>query len=285
MKKDKNFLIVGLGLMGGSYALGLSKRGYHVQAIEINQLSIDFAIKNNIIENGSTFDTTMIHNADIICIALYPKATIEWINTYQKYFKTGALITDLSGVKCNVIDRIQETLRDDVEFIGSHPMAGKEVSGVKYADDTMFQQANFIITPTSKNTPEAISFLKEFAKELQFANITQLTPQKHDEMIGYVSQLTHAIAVSLMNANDNSSLVEYTGDSFRDLTRIAKINENLWSELFFMNKENLIREINDFENAMEHLKLCLKNDDVDGLKDMFIKSTIRRTHFDKHSKK
>ena len=201
--------------------------------------------------------------------------------TYQKYFKSGALITDVSSVKTGVVYPIQQNLRDDVEFISSHPMAGKEVSGVKFADDTIFHIANFIILPTEKNTKEAIDTMYQFAKILGFSNISELTVEQHDEMIGFVSHLTHAIAVSLMNTNDNTHLVEYTGDSFRDLTRIAKINENLWSEVFFLNKENLIHEIDDFINEVNHLKEKLVNDDVEGLKELFIQSTARRKLFDR----
>ncbi|MEG2799992.1 MAG: prephenate dehydrogenase [Erysipelotrichaceae bacterium] len=275
------FLIVGLGLIGGSYALGLSKKGYHVSAIDTNQLSIDYALEHHFIEKGSTFDIELIQNADIIIFGLYPNIMIDWIATYQKYFKPGIILSDVSGVKVNVIDKIQDSLRSDVEFIGSHPMAGKEVSGVKFSDEAIFKIANFIITPTSKNTKRAISFLHEFAQILEFQHITSLTPEKHDEMIGFVSQLTHVIAVSLMNTNDNTHLVEYTGDSFRDLTRIAKINENLWTELFFLNKDNLIREIEDFDRELNNLKNKLIEKDEDGLKELFIQSTIRRKLFDK----
>lgn len=281
IKKDTRFLIVGLGLIGGSYAMGLKKNGYHVDAVEINQLSIDFAIKNGIINNGSTFDINLIKNADFIISGLYPNMMVEWFSTYQKYMKSGTFLTDVSGVKCNIIHRVQETLRDDIQFLASHPMAGKEVSGVKFADDSIFHIANFIITPTEKNSDEAIAMLKEFAQILGFSNITVLTPEKHDEMIGFVSQLTHVIAVSLMNTNDNTHLVEYTGDSFRDLTRIAKINENLWSELFFLNKDNLIREIDDFVGEINNLKQKLIQNDIDGLKELFIQSTIRRKLFDR----
>lgn len=279
--KDTKFLIVGLGLLGGSYAQALSKQGYHVKAIEINQLSIDYAIQHNIIVDGSTFDTTMIKEADVIIFGLYPKALIDWIHTYQNYFKTGILLTDVSGVKSNVVDVIQKELRDDVEFIASHPMAGKEVSGVKFSDASMFKVANFIIVPTEHNSKHAIEFLYELANLLGFSHITELSIQKHDEMIGFVSQLTHAIAVSLMNSNDNTHLVEYTGDSFRDLTRIANINEHLWSELFFLNKDNLIREINDFQKSLDNLKDKLEENDVNGLKELFIQSTERRKLFDK----
>lgn len=281
IQKNTRFLIIGLGLIGGSYAMGLKKQGYHVDAIEVNQLSIDYAIKNNIIDYGSTFDLDLISQADIIISGLYPNMTVDWIVTYQKYFKPGTLITDVSSVKTGVVYPIQQNLRDDVEFISSHPMAGKEVSGVKFADDTIFHIANFIILPTEKNTKEAIDTMYQFAKILGFANISELTVEQHDEMVGFVSHLTHAIAVSLMNTNDNTHLVEYTGDSFRDLTRIAKINENLWSEVFFLNKENLIHEIDDFINEVNNLKEKLVHDDVEGLKELFIQSTARRKLFDR----
>lgn len=278
---DTRFLIVGLGLIGGSYAMGLKKNGYHVDAIDINQLSIDFAVKNGIIDDGATFDIELIQNADFIISGLYPNMMVEWIAAYQKYMKPHAFLTDVSGVKTNIVTKVQDNLREDLEFLASHPMAGKEVSGVKYADDSIFHIANFIITPTEKNSDEAIEKLKSFAAILGFSNITVLTPEKHDEMIGFVSQLTHVIAVSLMNTNDNTHLVEYTGDSFRDLTRIAKINENLWTELFFLNKDNLIREIDDFIGEVNHLKSKLEENDAEGLKELFIQSTIRRKLFDR----
>ncbi len=278
--KSTRFLIIGLGLIGGSYAMGLSKKGYHVDAIDINELSIDYAKEHEFIQNGSTFDIQLIKNADIIISALYPEAMIHWFSTYQKYFKKDVFLTDVSGVKCNIIDHIQLILRDDVEFCASHPMAGKEVSGVTYADNTIFKDANFIITPTKLNTNKAIETLKQFATILEFKNISILSCEEHDKMIGFLSQLTHAIAVSLMNTTDNHNLAKYTGDSFRDLTRIAKINENLWSELFFLNKDNLISEIDAFIYQIKKIKTMLETNNEDGLKELFIQSTIRRKRFD-----
>ena len=116
---------------------------------------------------------------------------------------------------------------------------------------------------------------------LEFHHIAIITPQEHDKMIGFVSQLTHAVAVSLMNTSDNTHLKEYTGDSFRDLTRIAKINETLWSELFFLNKENLVQEIDDFAAELENLKQKIADEDEEGIKKLFIQSTERRKQFDK----
>ncbi len=281
IKQDTNFLIVGLGLIGGSYAMGLKQKGYHVNAIDINQLSIDYALKHNLIDEGSTFNIELIQQADFIISGLYPNTMIEWLTNYQQYMKPNTFISDVSGVKQSIVPKVKSILREDLRFIASHPMAGKEVSGVKYADCEIFKEANFIITPTDDNTQDDIETLKQFATILEFKNISVLSLKEHDEMIAFVSQLTHAIAVSLMNASDDPDLVKYTGDSFRDLTRIATINENLWSELFFANKEALINEIDNFEQQLSLLKNHLINNDKEQLQEMFITSTIRRKRFNK----
>ncbi len=147
--KDSVILIVGLGLIGGSYAKGLKKHGYTVYAISRGQGTIDYALENGIIDKGTIQEEPeIISQADYIVFGLYPHTMIDWIARNQQYFKSGAIITDVCGVKCNVVDVVQDFLRKDVEFIGSHPMAGKEVSGVQYSDDAIFHSANFIITPT-----------------------------------------------------------------------------------------------------------------------------------------
>lgn len=281
IEKNKSFLIVGLGLLGGSYAQALKKNGYPVYAITRRESSIEYAKEKGWIDDGITQeDPSFLSRCDYIIFGLYPHLMIEWIARNQQHFKPGAILTDVSGVKCNVVDVIQKTLREDVEFIGSHPMAGKEVSGVQNSDDTMFQGANFIITPTEKNSEKGIAFARELAQVLGFPNITSLSIEEHDEMIGFVSQLTHAVAVSLMNCNDNMHLKDYTGDSFRDLTRIAKINENLWTELFLLNKKNLVREIDDFIASLNGLKQKISDGDQAGMKELFIQSTRRRKYFD-----
>ena len=282
MIKDKSFLIVGLGLLGGSVAMGLKKWNHKIYAIDVDKNTIDYALENGIIDEGSIqADPQIIGKADVIISGLYPSLVVKWIEENQQYFKKSAIITDVTGVKCAVVDKIQQILRSDCEFIGVHPMAGKEVSGVQHADPSIFLPANLIITPTEKNSQSAIEFIYEMGKELRFNNICQLSVEQHDKMIGYLSQLTHVIAVSLMNANDSQQLKEYTGDSFRDLTRIAKINENLWSELFLLNKENLVAEIDTFVAEMNDFREALQNEDVEKMKQKFIISTARRKYFDK----
>lgn len=282
MIKDKSFLIVGLGLLGGSIAMGLKKWNHKVYAIDIDPKAIEYALENGIIDRGSTeADAQLIGMADVIVSGLYPSLIVDWIFCNQQHFKSGALVTDVTGVKGAVVDRIQSILRPDCEFIGVHPMAGKEVSGVQYADPAIFLPANLIITPTEKNTQQAVDFIYEMGKELRFNNICQLSVAEHDKMIGYLSQLTHVIAVSLMNANDSRELVQYTGDSFRDLTRIAKINEHLWTELFLLNKDNLVQQIDAFVAEISDFRDALEKEDVEKMKQKFITSTERRKHFDR----
>lgn len=277
-----NVLIVGLGLMGGSYAKALKRLGFTVFAIDKNEESISYAIEEKIIDKGSSsVDKELIENADAVIFALYPEAFKEWIKDNQQYFHKGTLITDVTGVKKCIVYDIQNMLRDDVEFIPSHPMAGREVYGVKNADDRIFHNANYIVTPTEKNTKEAIEWCKSLGKILGVGKISVLSPEEHDEMIGFVSQLTHCIAVSLMTCSDNQHLADYTGDSFRDLTRIARINENMWSELFLLNKDKLIEEMDIFIKEFSQIKEMIKSDDKEGLCEKMILSTQRRALFDK----
>lgn len=282
MSLPKNICIVGLGLLGGSYAMGLSRAGHTVTAVDIRKKAIDCALARGLIAEGAVERfAPLLARADAVIFGLYPHALVEWLRAHQRLLRPGALLTDVCGVKGGIVEEIQGFLRPDVEFIASHPMAGREVSGVEHADCALFAPANFIIVPTQKNTPRGVAFAQSLAGTLGFAHITQLSPAEHDKMIGYVSQLTHAIAVSLMNANDNTHLAEYTGDSFRDLTRIAKINENLWSELFFANRDNLIAEIDQFAASLEGLKQALASGDEAELKRLFVQSTERRRLFDK----
>lgn len=281
ISKDTTFVIVGLGLLGGSYAKGLKEAGYRVYGIARRQETIDYALNHRLIDEGSIEPEAFLDQADVVIFGLYPHIMIDWIKEHQHAFRPHTLLTDVSGVKVNVADTIQSFLRDDVEFIAAHPMAGRETSGIEYANTEMFKDANYIIVPTEKNSEEAVAASRQIAEILQFHHIATLSMQEHDEMIGFLSQLTHVIAVSLMNTHDNSHLVEYTGDSFRDLTRIAKINETMWTELFLLNKKILLHEIDAFANELKHFRDTLENEDTEEMKRLFIQSTQRRQKFDK----
>lgn len=279
---SKKIMIVGLGLLGGSYARALKRFDFQISAIEKDQSSIDYALKEGIIDKGSTeLDADIIGQADIVIFALYPHVFVEWIETNQQLLKSGALITDVTGVKRSIVYKIQGMLREDVEFVAAHPMAGREVSGVENSTDKMFVGANYIVTPTDKNTPEAVKTCMELGRLLGFSNVTTLSPEEHDDMIGFLSQLTHCIAITLMTCNDRENMEKFTGDSFRDLTRIARINDLMWSELFMENKDALLRQMNLFADKFNELKVMLEKDDVDGMRKMMRHSTERRALFDK----
>lgn len=284
MKLDRNtnILIVGLGLLGGSYAKALTKKGYRVDAITRSRDSIDYALAEGMIAIGSNeVDPALVGNADLVIFALYPNTFVNWIREHQHLFKSGAIITDVTGVKSPVVSEIQAMLRPDVEFIAAHPMAGREVGGVRNSDDGIFRGANYVVTPSERNTPEAIELCQDLGRVLGFANISTLSPAEHDDIIAFVSQLTHCIAVALMTCQQTDNLQDYTGDSFRDLTRIARMNDEMWSELFLLNRDALLRQIELFSQELIRLKLLLLSGDREGLREMMRQSTARRALFDK----
>ena len=279
---SKKILIVGLGLLGGSYAKVLKRFGFHISALTKEQSSIDYALRENLIDEGTIeIDEKIIGEADLVIFALYPHIFVEWIEQNQSLLKSGAIITDVTGVKGSIVYKIQDMLRPDVEFIAAHPMAGREVYGVENSSDKMFVGANYIVTPTERNTPEAIQTCMELGRLLGFANVTTLSPEEHDEMIGFLSQFTHCIAITLMTCNDKDDMEKFTGDSFRDLTRIARINDLMWSELFVANKEALLEQMNLFITKFNELKTMLEVEDIEGMRKMMRHSTERRMLFDK----
>ncbi|MBR4809352.1 MAG: prephenate dehydrogenase [Bacteroidales bacterium] len=280
--KDKKILIVGLGLMGGSYAEALSRQGYMVGAISRSQDTIDYALERGLIASGTTDVTAEFAGGfDIVVFALYPHVLLEWLGEHQQCLRDGAVLTDVTGVKGSIVYEIQRMLRPGLEFIGAHPMAGREVYGIRNADCSIFNGANYIVTPTDANTPGAIALCEELGQTLGFARVSRLSPERHDEMIGFLSQLTHCIAVALMTCKDTSHMIEYTGDSFRDLTRIARINDEMWSELFLLNREELLAQIDLFTSRMGDIREAIASGDSQMLRALMRFSTERRALFDK----
>ena len=282
LDKDKKILIVGLGLIGGSYAAALSQNGWEVGAIDPDPQAIAFAEKAVFIRHGRTEpEAEYVGKFDIVVFALYPHVLLEWLEKYGPWLRDGALATDVTGVKRGVVEKAQALLSPRVEFIGAHPMAGREVSGVENARADLFRGANYIVTPTAANTEEAIACCETLGRTLGARNISRLTPKEHDEMIGFLSQLTHCIAVALMTCKESRHLVDYTGDSFRDLTRIAKINENMWTELFLWNRAELLSQMDLFIAHFAKLRDALAQGDEETMKSMMRLSTERRRYFDK----
>ena len=280
--KSTKILIVGLGLLGGCYAQALSAKGFTVRAITLEQSSIDYALSHGLITEGTTeVDAAMIADSGLIVFALYPHVFLDWVERYQHLLAPGTVLTDVTGVKGSVVGKIQSMLRPDVEFIAAHPMAGREVSGVENSNADIFRGANYIVVPTEKNTEEATVLCEELGETLGFARISRLSPTEHDRMIAFLSQLTHCIAVTLMCCNDEPGLEKYTGDSFRDLTRIARINDLMWSELFMNNQALLLEQMDLFAERFAQLRDYLADGNVEGMRQMMRHSTEQRARFDK----
>lgn len=286
MKLDQTtkFLIVGLGQLGGAYAQALSAQGFTVGAIDIDPEAVPYALERGWIRHGRNWnDTAYIGQFDLIVSALYPTVFLDWVRDNQSHFRSGALLTDVTGVKTAVVYPIQAMLRSDVEYIPAHPMAGRETSGVRNANCQVFRGANYLVTPTGRNTPEAIETCKALGRLLGFERISVITPEEHDEIIAFLSQLTHCIAVALMISSDSDKLVDYTGDSFRDLTRIAKINDEMWSELFLVNKEKLLKEMDLFSASFQTLRQTIETGDRETMRALMRTSTTRRKRFDRET--
>ncbi len=233
------------------------------------------------IDKGYLDASTPLQKSDLIIICLYPNSIKNFIEKNCVNFKDGAIITDVAGVKNHLIEEINEILPESVDFIFGHPMAGREKVGLDHSSADIFKGANYIITPTPRNDKNNVAIIEKMAKGMGFKNVSLITPEKHDDVISFTSQLTHVIAVALVNSDENfEETNKFIGDSYRDLTRIAKINSKLWSELFMTNKENLIDKIEKFEAKIETIKTALEKNDYNTLVTEFDKSSTRRDKID-----
>ncbi len=219
----------------------------------------------------------IVKEMDLIIISLYPRLVKNFIENNKDDFKLGAIVTDATGIKGHFIDDILNILPNEIDFIFGHPMAGREKKGIDYASKEVFKGANYLITVTDRNKEENIVLLEKIIYDMGFKKIRRIDPVYHDKIIAFTSQLPHAIAVALINSDEEGrDTGSFIGDSYRDLTRIANINEDLWSELFFGNKENLLDSLDNFLIEINNIKNSLINEDEETLKRLFIKSSKRR---------
>lgn len=276
--KNWNITIVGLGLMGGSFAKALKPlKVKNLWAIDIDKKALKKGEDLFIIDKGYLNPKEPLRHSDLVIICLYPKLVKKFIKDNKDYFKKGAIVTDVTGVKDGMIEEINKILPEQVDFVFGHPMAGRENGGFDYSSAGVFKGANYIITPNPRNKSKNIEIIKKIATSVGFGKIIELSPKKHDEVIAFTSQLPHVLAVSLVNSDDlNMDTGAVVGDSYRELTRIAQINANLWTELFIENKENLIEKIEGLQKNIEHMKKSIQDEDRESLKKQFESSTLRR---------
>lgn len=265
--------VVGLGLIGASFAQGLSNK-HDVYGFDL--VSNQKALEKGYIKGN---DLNEISTSDVVILSLYPKDNVLFLKQHIQLFTNKQLIMDVAGTKVEMIDEIESLLPAGYRYVSAHPMAGKEKKGIDYADWKLFNNANFIICETNFSSKNDVLIVRELAYELGFKKVSELDKYAHDRLIGFTSQLPHALAVALVNSDIYQDTSRFTGDSYRDLTRIAMINEHLWQELFFENKKVLVEEINRFESELDKLKQALISEDKEMLIELFIASTKKRSGF------
>lgn len=274
---DFNITIVGLGLIGGSFAMALNElKPKNLWAVDIDEDAIKTAKDLGIIDEGYLEPEIPLMKSDIVIMCLYPELTIKFVKDNINHFKSKAVITDTAGIKSKVIEEINSFLRKDLDFIGGHPMAGKESKGISYASKDMFENANYIITPTHENKKENLELLEKIAIKIGCKNIIKVSPQKHDEIIAFTSQLPHVIASALINSDIEENTNLFIGGSFKDATRVANINARLWTEIIMDNRKNIIEKISRFEKNLSTIKDAIINEDIFSLEFILEQGRLKR---------
>ena len=260
-----NIAVVGLGLIGGSFCKALKKNTFHtVFGIDNDKETIRKALECGAIDEEIGVDRLKEANLTIIC--LYPEAIVNFVKDNADCFKKGSIVIDSCGVKEYIVNECTPVLDEKgVIFVGTHPMAGRAFSGFDYSMDNLFDGASFIITP-SENTPQiAVDLLQTLAGSIKFGKAVVSTPKKHDEVIAYTSQLAHVVSNAYVKSPCMLNYDGFSAGSFQDLTRVAKLNEYMWSSLFLCNKEALLREINCIINSITEYRDALVDNDAERL--------------------
>ena len=273
MKKREDSIVgfIGLGLMGGALAMGLRKQGpREIWGYDLNPAVIETARAQGVIDQG-VWDSAglqkMLPQCDLVFICLAPMATLAFLALYMEDFKLGVIVTDIIGVKEVVFKNLGNLLRKDIDYIPGHPMAGSEKEGFGGADERIFKNRNYILTPLPANQPENIQLIRDIVTDLGFNHIVETTTEIHDQKIAFTSQLCHVIAAALVDCEDDLSITDFEGGSFGDLTRIAMINAPMWTELFMCNRKNLLDQIEKFEASLAAMKEMIRLDEKEELID------------------
>lgn len=263
-----NIAVIGLGLIGGSMCKCLKKHTFHhIMGFDMDKDTVRKALEQNAIDEEITADRLSEANLTIIC--LYPKAICEFVKTNAEKFKKGSIVIDTCGVKKMIVDNCTPILSEhNVLFVGTHPMAGREFSGFDYSTDDLFDNASFIITP-SETTPQiAIDLLSTLAGSIGFSKAVISTPEKHDQVIAYTSQLAHIVSNAYVKSPSVLEFNGFSAGSFMDLTRVAKLNEDMWTSLFMCNKEALLNELNQIIKSISEYRDAISTDNYELLHEL-----------------
>lgn len=273
---SKQIVIVGLGLIGGSVARAL--RGfedYERVGVDVSQPTLRYAIEQDVVDRVEEDPVKALAQGDVVFLCLHPRGIVEFLAEHRDHFKPGAMVTDVCGVKGAILEGAK-VLPDTVSFVGGHPMAGRETSGIQYSLDNMFLNAHYILTPNEQSSPEHIALMERMAKHMGCADVVRTTPEQHDAIIAYTSQMMHIIAVAVC---DDPSLFQYQGfegDSFRGCTRVAALDVPLWTQLFTMNSGALCSALEQLEDNLRQYRQAIQEGDTDTLVQKLTVSSARK---------
>lgn len=284
MKPFKKTAVIGLGLIGGSLAKTIKRYSdSRVIGFDIQDEVLHKAVSDNTIDIIGT--ENLLGECDLILIALYPKQTVDWIAQNLRFLKAGCIITDLCGVKESVCAEAQRIVsKSGVHFVGGHPMAGREFSGYNYAVDTLFDNASMILVPTEASDDDDINRLREFFMTLKFGQVVVTDAQNHDRMIAFTSQLAHVVSNAYVKSPEAVRHSGYSAGSYRDLTRVARLNEQMWTELFLSNRSALLNELDGIITRLTEYRDALKDENAVLLQQLLRDGSERKKSIDNNKK-
>ena len=271
----KKLVYVGLGLIGGSMAI--ASRGfedYEVIGLDVSEPTLRFAAEHGVADRV-TGDAGILKEADVTFLCLHPQGIVRFLTEHKDDFKPGSLVTDVCGIKTAIMAAAQ-VLPPEVDFIGCHPMAGKETSGVENADGGLFRNAHFILTPRGSSTPGHMALMERLGAHIGFRDVVRTTPEEHDAIIAYTSQVMHIMAVAVCDDPDLFTCKGFEGGSFRDCTRVAALDVPLWTQLFSMNAPALVKVIQTLEDNLRSYREVIESGNVEALCHKLAASAARK---------
>jgi prephenate dehydrogenase len=271
--------ICGLGLIGGSMAKAYKEAGHTVLAYDIDQASLGYAMLDEIIDGELNFDS--IRQCELILVALYPMATIEYLKQAAPYISTDAVVIDLCGTKLTVCEcGFSLAEQYGFTFVGGHPMAGKQFSGIKHSRASLFKGAPMVLVPPVYDDIAFLDRIKQLLAPAGFGRLSVTTAEKHDAMIAFTSQLAHIVSNAYIKSPTAQNHKGFSAGSYKDMTRVAWLNENMWTELFIENKEPLLFELEYIIKSLTEYKTAIESNDADTLKALLREGRIAKEQVD-----
>lgn len=260
-----NIVVVGMGLIGGSFCKCLKKHTQHcVYGWDINKESLKEALSQEAIDDIA--DPTTLHSADVTVVCLYPEQTIQFVKDHCSEFRKGSILIDTCGIKSYVVSMLEPLLADvGVRYVGTHPMAGREFSGFAYSVADLFDPASLILTITERTPDSAVKEVAALAEEMRFHEVVISTPEEHDRIIAYTSQLAHVVSNAYIKSPTERMERGFSAGSFKDLTRVARLNPEMWTSLFLLNREPLLFEIDTIIGHLKEYRDALQQSDKEKL--------------------